>query len=374
MSSTALVPAQPQANGVALFADNPAERRRMFLNLIQRDISEDQLQLLFGICDRYGFDPMLKHVVLIQKGMYVTRDGMRQYAHRTGELDGIEEVEASQGRDGKWRVTVAVYRRGCARRFVATAHQAEHENEKSAPWLKSPYRMTAKCAELAALRMAFPIALGGAEEVGYDGVSDRTNIGRATVVEGQFTEADPAGPTGQALADAVAALHEMDRDGIAFVQIRAAAEGYRERATAEQYAAVRAALKAIGDRRKAAAPQDPPRRVPPMAPGDYSPTVREDGRPILGDTPEARQAMLARIRAAMAAAGKTEREVNEYVGAVYNVVAFEALAAEQAKELLVELEMAAAGRSDSAFGEGGAPAEAGRDDAPASADGEGSPW
>lgn len=360
MVNSALVPAQPHANGVALYADNPAERRRMFMNLIQRNINEDQLRLLFDICDRYGFDPMLKHVILIQQGMYVTRDGMLQYAHRTGLFDGIEELAKGRDEDGKWYVTVAVHRKGCARPFVTTAYQAEHENEKSTPWQKSPYRMTYKCAALAALRMAFPVELGGAEEIGYDGVSARTNIGTATIIEGELADDEPPPPRRSLPPGKV---EDYGDDDLLTVL-------GQERPPAQERRALTIYLNRAGDRAdltercksatRVGVPKDlvlevarlVKRGLAEREPGAYQHHAREDGQPILGGTPDERQAMLARIRAAMAAAGKTEAQVNEYVGAVYNVAAFEVLTEQQARELLVDLEMAAAGRADSAFGEG----------------------
>lgn len=257
--NTALLVQQNGAGALSLFASDPEERRRMFLNLIQRDINEDQLRLLFGICDRYGFDPMLKHVILIQKGMYVTRDGMIAYAHSTGELDGIEEVEKKRGPDGKWEVTIAVYRRGCARPFVTTAFQEEHENTASVPWKKSPYRMTFKCAQLAALRMAFPVSLGGAEEVGYDGVGSRTNIGTVIEIDGQPVAhqqtpallSAPSGPIDTWTDDELLGVMGEDRHES---QLRRAAETYYARAaskddlTARWKSSVRAGLpRALAD-------------------------------------------------------------------------------------------------------------------------------
>jgi hypothetical protein len=328
--STSLVTMQP--NGAALFADDPAERRRMFLNLIQKNINEDQLRLLFGICDRYGFDPMLKHVILIQQGMYVTRDGMLQYAHRTGLFNGMEEVEKSQDKAGKWRVTVAVYRKGCERPFVETAFQVEHENEKSTPWQKSPYRMTKKCAALAALRAAFPVELGGAEEVGYDGVSARTNIGTATIIDAEVVElGDAPAPGADPIAALVASLRAMDADGVAFQSIVAEAQKHADRVTPAQWEPIKAAVKAIAARRKAAA------KTASADPG-YQQHARDDKQPILGDSPDSRLAMLARIRAAMAAAGKSEEQVNRFVGATYNVASFDVLTEAQAEELIAILE------------------------------------
>lgn len=144
------------------------ERRRLLRNLILRDATDAQIDLVLRICERYGFDPLLKHVVLISGQLYVTRDGLLHIAHASGQLDGIE-VEAERDADGKWIATAKVYRKDMARPFVYSAHQAEHEVPQSKAWQKAPRAMTVKCAEVMALRRAFAVAIGGAEEIGYEG-------------------------------------------------------------------------------------------------------------------------------------------------------------------------------------------------------------
>lgn len=72
-------------------------------------------------------------------------------------------------------------------------------------------------------------------------------------------------------------------------------------------------------------------------PGAYQRRARADGQPVLGATPEERQAMLARIRAAMAADGKTEAQVNNYVYATWKQPAIETLSADGAEELIAIL-------------------------------------
>ena len=39
-----------------------------------------------AVCRHYGFDPLLKHVVVIPRsGVYITRDGLLNVAHRSGQ-------------------------------------------------------------------------------------------------------------------------------------------------------------------------------------------------------------------------------------------------------------------------------------------------
>ena len=142
--------------------------RDMLRALILRDATPEEIELVIAICEKYGFDPRLRHIVLISGQIYVTRDGLLHLAHASGQLDGIE-VEAERDADGKWIATARVYRKDMQRPFVYSAHQAEHENPASKAWQKAPRAMTIKCAEVMALRRAFAVALAGAEEIGYEG-------------------------------------------------------------------------------------------------------------------------------------------------------------------------------------------------------------
>lgn len=72
-------------------------------------------------------------------------------------------------------------------------------------------------------------------------------------------------------------------------------------------------------------------------PGDYNRHCRADRRPILGATPAERLARLARLRAAIAAAGWTGAAANRHAHRVYGMVAVELLTAEEADELIAHL-------------------------------------
>ena len=159
-----------------------SERDRLVRQLILKNASDDQLRLVLAICDRYGFDPLLKHVALIAGSLYVTRDGLLHVAHASGQLDGIE-VEAAQDEEGYWVATVKVHRKDMAHPFTYTAYQKEHQNLSSPVWRNAPRAMTVKCAEVMALRRAFDVSLGAAEEVGFDNESGKSRLGPATMVE-----------------------------------------------------------------------------------------------------------------------------------------------------------------------------------------------
>lgn len=168
------------------------ERDRLLRNLILPKASPEQFSLVLAICQRYGFDPLLRHVLIVGGNLYVTRDGLRHMAWQSGEFDGYDPPEERKGDDGKWIVTVKVWRKGISRPFVATAYQGEAENPQSPVWRSHPRLMTGKVAEVIALRMAFGVSLSGAEEIGFDDQVPQTNIGEARFVEQRVREVPPA--------------------------------------------------------------------------------------------------------------------------------------------------------------------------------------
>jgi hypothetical protein len=81
-------------------------------------------RLIVLLAQRYGLDPALKHLEVIPAksglAVYVSADGWRFIADRSGELDGITFVDVSQGEHG-WRATVHVWRKGCSHPFEGRA-------------------------------------------------------------------------------------------------------------------------------------------------------------------------------------------------------------------------------------------------------------
>lgn len=199
---------------------DPREEEALTRDLILKSATPGQLRLVLGICNRYGFDPLLKHVVIVSNNIYVTRDGLLHLAHASGQFDGIE-VALAQMPDGEWSATATVYRKDMSRPIRYTTFEREHKptNPGQSAWGKYPRAMLAKTAEVAALRRAFDVSLGTAEEIGYDGANGRTSLGEARSIE---TEA-PAQIT--APVEAVALYTEAEFEGIALDLERRAADG-----------------------------------------------------------------------------------------------------------------------------------------------------
>jgi len=117
------------------------------------DPRDERSHAVVAVCERYGLDPVLKHIIVLPKGgAYITRDGYLHIAHKSGQLDGI--VLEEQGTDdGEHWAIVAVYRKDMSHpfryrgRYSMTGHNKQYGPE-----------MAVKNAEVQALRRAFDVA------------------------------------------------------------------------------------------------------------------------------------------------------------------------------------------------------------------------
>lgn len=147
---------------------------------IYAGIPDDDVALALAICQKYGFDPLLKHLVLIASNFkdettgqwtkrynaYVTRDGLLHVAHTSGMLDGLE---VTLGKDdlGEW-AEAAAYRKDMTRPFRYRVYLSEYAREPRGAWKTHPQAMLTKTAEVFALRRAFDVTLTPVEEMGFE--------------------------------------------------------------------------------------------------------------------------------------------------------------------------------------------------------------
>lgn len=110
----------------------------------------DQALVLVG--QRYDLDPLLGEVCLIQGKVYVTERGLWTIAHRSGQLDGVEEPEETVEGD-EYVARVKVWRRDMRFPFPGEGRYPKAKKGTAGR------RMARKSAFMEALRMGFGVAL-----------------------------------------------------------------------------------------------------------------------------------------------------------------------------------------------------------------------
>lgn len=134
------------------------------------------LQVFAVTANQHGLSPFKKEIYLVKYGqqynVIVGIDGLRAKASRTGCFAGREDVKFDLQPDGAFKTaaqlkagnskpqtaTVTVYKMVSGQRcpFTKTVLFAEYCPANPAnKWLSMPFNMIEKCAEAAALRMAF---------------------------------------------------------------------------------------------------------------------------------------------------------------------------------------------------------------------------
>lgn len=157
------------------------EQVGLIKRMIAKDASNDELQLFLHQCQRTGLDPFSKQIYAISRyskeagrkvmAIQVSIDGARLIAERTGKYDN-QEGPFWCGDDGVWKdvwlsqgapraAKVLVYKVGSNRATTGIAHWEEYHDPRSSFWQSKPALMLAKCAEMLALRKAFPQELSG---------------------------------------------------------------------------------------------------------------------------------------------------------------------------------------------------------------------
>lgn len=187
--STALVAAPPAQIALA------PENQEAILRALNLDPRDPKTQALVLTCQRYGLDPLLKHAVLIQGTLYVTRDGLMHVAHMSGVLDGIE-VEFLEETNTHFIARATVWRKDMGRPF---SYQGRFpKNGKNPVGNQYGPEMAEKVAECRALRRAFSIALCSREETWEEmdpaAPTQRPSMGNATVAEYPRQTAAAPGP------------------------------------------------------------------------------------------------------------------------------------------------------------------------------------
>jgi phage recombination protein Bet len=147
------------------------EQIELVKRTIAKDHSDDELALFINQCNRTGLDPFARQIYSIKRSGHaqtqVSIDGARLIAERSGRYR--PGSVAWCGEDGIWHDTWMSDEKPKAAKVTvfkddhpveAIAHFSEYV-QKTPTWNSMPRLMIAKCAEMLALRKAFPQDLSG---------------------------------------------------------------------------------------------------------------------------------------------------------------------------------------------------------------------
>jgi len=134
----------------------PQDKQAEILKYLGLSPTDIRTHALLLAANKYGLDPLLQHIFLVEGKVYVSHKGLLHAAHRSGLFDGIEVLERSEN-DKEYYCKVAVYRKDFGRPVVGEGWHSKAIKHKD------PRSMARVRAERQALVRAFDVSLDEGE-------------------------------------------------------------------------------------------------------------------------------------------------------------------------------------------------------------------
>lgn len=135
--------------------------RRMYA----KDCTNDEFTVFCATAKKYGLDPSLHQIWAVKYGnnpasFIIGRDGLLEFAHRSGFFDGMESGTEGDRDKGDLSGWAKVYRTDMTHPFCVTVDYLEYvatdrNGKPTRFWAEKPKTMITKVAEAQALRKAF---------------------------------------------------------------------------------------------------------------------------------------------------------------------------------------------------------------------------
>lgn len=123
--------------------------------------NDEEFGLMMYLAKTYQLDPLAKQIWAVKyqesrpASIFVGRDGLLAFAHRSGQFDGIETTISGEGDNRIAKSTV--HRKDMKVPFVVEVSMKEY-NKKQGNWITMPDTMLKKVSQAQALRMAFNLS------------------------------------------------------------------------------------------------------------------------------------------------------------------------------------------------------------------------
>lgn len=166
--SSKIVPQSGHSNKLQQNQSYDQQKIDLIKRTICKDATDDEAQLFIQTCKRAGLDPFLRQIHFIKiEGKVISHvgvDGFRLIADRTGRYAPGKETEFTYDKQGDLHSAKAYVKKktpdGVWHEVSAIAFFNEWVRV-SPTWNSKRHIMLSKCAEMLALRKAFPAELSG---------------------------------------------------------------------------------------------------------------------------------------------------------------------------------------------------------------------